>query len=387
MPRFSLLRPLDQPTGGRRLLHDLEAALDDDRFTGFRLIVAYAKSGPLLRLQPRLTEWRRAGKTVEAVLGIDQRGTSLEALRLALDLFDRAYVTHQHSITFHPKLYLFTGPEHARAFVGSNNLTVGGTETNYEAAIAIEFGLPADADDLAAFDDAWTALLPPACPATLPLDGAALDRLVTAGLVVDERAMRAGRPRGDAASFGTARGQLFRGVRVLPESPLPPRSAAAGNEPRHEARRLAIQIKPHHNGEILLSVRAAMQNPSFFDWPFTGRTTPKKRGNPSYPQRVPDPIVNVAVYGAARSPALTLNHYGLNTVYYEKKREIRITAKPLVPIVPDYSIMILERSDVEGVDYEITVHRPDSPDHGIWLARCNQRMPGGGRMARRFGWF
>ena len=33
MPRFSLLRPLDQPTGGRRLLHDLQAALDDDRFT------------------------------------------------------------------------------------------------------------------------------------------------------------------------------------------------------------------------------------------------------------------------------------------------------------------------------------------------------------------
>ena len=235
MPRFSLLRPLDQPTGGRRLLHDLDAALDDDRFTGFRLIVAYAKSGPLRHLHPRLTDWRRAGKTVEAVLGIDQRGTSLEALRLALDLFDRAYVTHQHSITFHPKLYLFAGPEHARAFVGSNNLTVGGTETNY-------------------------------------------------------------------------------------------------------------------------------------------------------PQRVPDPIANVAVYGAARSPALTLNHYGLNTVYYEKKREIRITAAPLVPVVPDYSIMILERSDVEGVDYEITVHRPDSPDHGIWLARCNQRMPGGGRAARRFGW-
>lgn len=387
MPRFSLLRPLDQPTGGRRLLHDLEAALDDHRFTGFRLIVAYAKSGPLLRLQPRLTDWRRAGKTVEGVLGIDQRGTSLEALRLALALFDRTWVTHQHSITFHPKLYLFTGPEHARAFVGSNNLTVGGTETNYEAAIEIEIDLPAGAADLAAFDDAWTGLLPPACPATMPLDETALERLVTAGLVVDERAMRVGRPRGDAASFGTARGQLFRGVHVPPESPLPPRSAAAGDAPRDAARRLAIQIKPHHNGEILLSMRAAMQNPAFFDWPFTGRTTPKKPANPSYPQRVPDPIANVAVYGAALSPALTLNHYRLNTVYYEKKREIRITAAPLVPVVPDYSIMILERSDVEGVDYEITVHRPDSPDHEIWLARCNQRMPGGGRTARRFGWF
>lgn len=325
-------------------------------------------------------------ETVEAILGIDQRGTSQEALQLALNLFDRTYVTHQQPITFHPKIYFVTGPGHARVFIGSNNLTVGGTETNYEAAIQIEIDLPGDAADLEMFEGAWTDLLPPACPATFPLDAAALDRLVTAGLVVDERTMRATRPHGDAAAFGTARGQLFRGVRVLPESPLPPRRVAAGNVP-HAAGRLAIQIKPHHNGEIFLSVTATKQNPAFFGWPFTGRTTPKKHGNPSYPQRVPDPIANVAVYGAARSPALTLDHYQLNTVYYEQKREIRITAAPLVPIVPDYSIMILERSDVDGVDYEITIHRPDSPDHGIWLARCNQSMPGGGRTPRRFGWF
>ena len=145
--------------------------------------------------------------------------------------------------------------------------------------------------------------------------------------------------------------------------------------------------RPHHNGEIILSLTATMQNPAFFDWPFTGRTTPKKPGNPSYPQRIPDPIANVAVYGAELLPALTLNRYPLNTVYYEKKREIRITAAPLVPMAPDYSVMILERSDITGVDYEITIHRPDSPDHAIWLARCNQSMPGGGRTPRRFGWF
>ena len=154
-----------------------------------------------------------------------------------------------------------------------------------------------------------------------------------------------------------------------------------------EIRRLAIQIKPHRNGEIFLSVRAIKQHPEFFGWPFTGRTTPKKAGNPSYPQRVPDPIANIAVYGASPVPTLTLNRYALNTVYYERNREIRVTAAPLVPVVPDYSIMILERSDIDGVDYEITIHRPDSPDHGTWLAGCEQLMPSGGRLPRRFGWF
>ena len=150
---------------------------------------------------------------------------------------------------------------------------------------------------------------------------------------------------------------------------------------------MAIQIRPHDNGEIFLSVTATRQNPAFFGLPFTGRTTPKMAGNQPYPQRDPDPIVNFTVYGAQQEPTFVRNGYPLNTVYYERNDEIRVTAAPLVPVAPEGSIMILERSEVEGVDYEITIHRPDSPDYETWLARCDQRMPGGGQTPRRFGWF
>ena len=51
---------------------------------------------------------------------------------------------------------------------------------------------------------------------------------------------------------------------------------------------LVIQVTPHHNGEIHLSKIAVNQNPTFFDYPFTGMTVPKKAGNPTYPQRVPE---------------------------------------------------------------------------------------------------
>ena len=140
MPRLSLIRPLDQPPGTRRLLHDLKNALGDDRLSRFMLIVAYAKSGPLHRLREHLESWKDAGKTAEAILGIDQHGTSREALELALTLLDSVYVTQASGITFHPKIYLFTGDHFARAFVGSNNLTVGGTEKNFEAAIGHQTG-------------------------------------------------------------------------------------------------------------------------------------------------------------------------------------------------------------------------------------------------------
>jgi hypothetical protein len=164
-----------------------------------------------------------------------------------------------------------------------------------------------------------------------------------------------------------------------------PGAAAASASP--PTRGFAIQIKPHDNGEIFLSVTAALQNPSFFGWPFSGRTTPKRASNPSYPQRTPDPVVNITVYGAGQQPVLALTGYNLNTVYYERKSEIRITASPLIGIVPDYSVMIMELSDTPDVAYEITIHRPDSPDYVSWVAACNQTMPSGGSAPRHYGWF
>src|SRR5690606_13423863 len=100
---------------------------------------------------------------------------------------------------------------------------------------------------------------------------------------------------------------------------------------------------------------AALQNPAFFNWPFTGKTTPKKVGNPSYPQLDPDPIIDLVVLGASPTPALTLSKYALNTVFYETKKEIRVTASPLVGVVPDYSVMVMEQSNNPQLDYEVTV--------------------------------
>ena len=326
-------------------------------------------------------------------------------MELALALFNSVYVTREAGITFHPKIYLFKGEHHAHVFVGSNNLTVGGTEKNFEAAVHLELELPADAAELATLESSWTELLPASCPATIQLDAGVLAQLVADNVVVEEKARRANAGDGDRASVGRGQSGPRSGLVVKPESPLPkkalattrkaaalvgapaPAAAAPAAAEPATARGLAIQIKPHHNGEIFLSVTAAMQNPAFFNWPFNGMTTPKKPGNPSYPQLVPDPVVNATVFGAASAPVLTLSEYPLNTVYYQKKSEIRITASPLIAVVPEYSVMIMERSSTPGISYEINIHRPDSPDYGAWVAACNQTMPGGGKIPRKYGWF
>lgn len=93
MAVISFIGPLDQPLGNRRLLTSLRVGLQDARFDRLTIIVAYAKSGPLLRLQSELAAWKAAGKRIRGIFGIDQQGTSREALNLGLSLFDELYVT------------------------------------------------------------------------------------------------------------------------------------------------------------------------------------------------------------------------------------------------------------------------------------------------------
>ena len=399
MPKFTLIKPLDQPSGSRRLLAELKSGLLDSRFNEFKLIAAYAKSGPLHRLRDYLEQWKDSGNSSKAIFGLDQQGTSKEALGLALELFDEVYVTQEPSITFHPKIYLFNGPSHAHAFIGSNNLTIGGTEKNFESAVHIELVLPSEFSDLQQIEDCWNQLLPLSCPATIKLDSTHLQELIIGETVIAENAMNHRTDRGGARMGRGDRAHRARLI-IKPESPLPSKrpteNAKAGaklapsNAPAPiwgEARGFVIQIKPHQNGEIFLSVTAVFQNPSFFGWPFTGRTTPKKSGNLSYPQRDPDPVVNITVYGAAAGPISVLNSYNLNTVYYEANSEFRITAAPLVEFVPEYSVMIMEPSESMGIDYDIEIHRPDSLDYNGWVEACNQVMPGGGKRPRKYGWF
>lgn len=201
----------------------------------------------------------------------------------------------------------------------------------------------------------------------------------------------------------------FRRVYPKPPSPIPKETfstAQQANAAPHEqptthrapatpaatvsSEALVIQIVPHHNGEVFLSKIAVNQNPSFFGFPFTGATTPKIASNPSYPQRVPDPVVNITVYDGVGNVAVTKTAFGLNTVYYSTKSEIRITFSPdLVAAIAPYAIMVIRRTD-EAHDYDIDVFNPakkPSTRYQQYLNACNQKMPSGGKaQARRMGW-
>lgn len=414
MAGVSFLKPTDQPTGAMRLLEEMRHNLADGDLDEFRMIVAFVRLGPLLRLAEDIDKWNTRGGSVKAIFGVDQQGTSRQALEFAGANFGEVHVAcvpgGPFSPIFHPKVYLFLGPEKGVAYIGSNNLTVGGTETNLETYVRLELDLPAD--DQVKFDllQMWDDTLRTA----LPLDAALLAQLATAGMVVDEAKTRAGlgglRSAPAASSPG---GPAFPQLDVIPPSALPRGSIARqmahaptpkgkkrnkksararpsppAAAPTIAAQALVIQIIPHHNGEVFLSKRAVDQDPAFFGWPFAGQTVPKRPSNPSYPQRIPDPVVDLKVYDSSGSQILRYSPFNLNTVYYATKSEIRITVpQGVIQNAPAYSVLVMRQSTQPGFDYDMDIYVPGGGQHSTYLAACNQTMPSGGKpVARRFGW-
>lgn len=410
MLNVRLINANQQPTGEFRVLDWLQNCLMDSDYTNFKCAVAFAKINPLLKLDRQIIDWRSNAKSLEAIVGIDHQGTSVQALAYMLEHFSGTHLLHTAYSTFHPKMYLFYGADKAALYVGSNNLTPGGLETNFESGVLIELTIADNPEFfvqlLTSFDD----LLPGRNAACVPLTRTLLDNLFTNGLLMNEvpREHEASAPpprerHGPPASAVLR--EIFGPFHVKPPRPIPKgtveRIIRANREPRAPraitpieqpsrivAGRFVIQIAPHHNGEVFLSKTAINQNPDFFGFPFTGMTTPKIATNPSYPQRIPDPVVNITVYYGTGALAYQVAGYNLNTVFYEPKSEIRITISPeILTHVPEYSILVMTNSDEETYDYDMTIFAPGSDQYNEYLAVCDQQLPSGGKKkARRMGW-
>jgi hypothetical protein len=384
-----------------RLINELKVQLACADLLDFRIVVAFAKLGPLERLSKAIEHWVSAGKTIRCVMGIDQNGTSKQALEYALSHFTETYVAHIGTSfsgpTFHPKLYWFSGSGKAVAYIGSNNLTVGGTETNLETYIKLILSLPGDNQILVDLTACWTDAL----QVSTKLTPGFLAQLAGAGFLLDEsqKSGTGSGGSGKAQSQHVLFGQ-FPSIHVVPPSPIPapmkgllPKKAkpALVSLPMSVigAQGLVIQIVPHHNGEVFLSKLAIDQNPGFFGWPFSGRTVPKKTSNRPYPQRIPDPVVDLKLYDATGLLRIQHDPFNLNTVYYEPKSEIRITVpQDIVRNTPPFSVMVMR--DISATvthDYEIEIWVPGSQQYATYLGICNQTMPSGGKASpRKFGW-
>ncbi|MEQ9424273.1 MAG: phospholipase D family protein [Cyclobacteriaceae bacterium] len=113
--------------------------LADKAFNSFYGISAFAS--PLgIKLLDSLEQAKKSYATINMIVGVDQSGTSKEALEEILKLDVNSFVFYQReSPIFHPKIYLFEGKDDTCLIVGSSNLTGKGLFSNVESSILIQF--------------------------------------------------------------------------------------------------------------------------------------------------------------------------------------------------------------------------------------------------------
>ena len=109
------------------------------RYTSFTCLVAFASRGGISPLTPYIREAKANGMQIKIILGVDQKGTSKEALEEVLSWDVDAKIYHTDSVNiFHPKIYLFENEDIFTLIVGSNNLTEMGLVNNIECSLLIK---------------------------------------------------------------------------------------------------------------------------------------------------------------------------------------------------------------------------------------------------------
>jgi len=109
------------------------------RYKSFTCLVAFASYGGISAMTPYIETAKNEGVAIKVVLGVDQKGTSKEALEEVLSWGVDASIYHTKTINiFHPKIYLFENEDIFTLIVGSNNLTEMGLVKNVECSLLVK---------------------------------------------------------------------------------------------------------------------------------------------------------------------------------------------------------------------------------------------------------
>lgn len=118
-------------------------SFNDRRFSSFFCASAFASVNAVNGLKTLINNSSEFITDKTVIVGVDQFGTSKEALESLLNADAKVLIYHTYNEgIFHPKVYIFNGATYSRIIVGSNNLTGMGLSGNDEASVLCEFEKP-----------------------------------------------------------------------------------------------------------------------------------------------------------------------------------------------------------------------------------------------------
>lgn len=127
----------DQPNVGKQLVKSFQS----HKYKRFNGLIAFASISGVNMLKDYVNEAKNRFDQLRFFIGVDNRGTSKEALEVLIQQNIESYIYHdsRNSVTYHPKLFIFEGDVYTRVIIGSSNLTSSGLKMNLEASVQIDF--------------------------------------------------------------------------------------------------------------------------------------------------------------------------------------------------------------------------------------------------------
>ena len=157
--KISFLGQGIEPASINAVGHLLVKYLKEKKFNSFTGFSAFASEAGIYGLAGHINSAKKNFKKLTIIVGIDQGGTSKEALEEILSLNIESYIFYQkENPIFHPKFYLFEGTNEVKIILGSSNLTGTGLFTNIESSLLVEFN-QTDKDGLALLSEIKTLKL------------------------------------------------------------------------------------------------------------------------------------------------------------------------------------------------------------------------------------
>lgn len=113
--------------------------LNSSDYQCFTFISAFASEAGIYGLSEYIEKAKATYNGLNIIVGVDQKGTSKEALEALVALNINVLIFYQSGFSiFHPKIYLFEGQRYSQLIIGSSNLTSQGLFVNVEASIHLE---------------------------------------------------------------------------------------------------------------------------------------------------------------------------------------------------------------------------------------------------------
>lgn len=196
--------------------------LNDKKFHSFTGISAFASEAGIYGLSGHIHSAKKSYDKLSIIVGIDQGGTSKEALEEILNLKIDGYIFYQkENPIFHPKFYLFEGKKEVKIILGSSNLTGTGLFTNIESSLLIEFNQN-DKEGLVLFAELTTyykSLLNFSDPNIFRINKNVINEFYVGGIVPDEATRKGNYAKSVVTATGSKPSKLVIPKRRIPKIP------------------------------------------------------------------------------------------------------------------------------------------------------------------------